>query len=66
MDAYWDLCMAINVYLIFFRNYSITRLRALDHKYLIVCYGASFVPSVVYLFISSPGRGKVYGNALVS
>jgi hypothetical protein len=32
----------------------------------VLCYGVPFVPSLVFLFISTPDRGKIYGNAVVS
>jgi len=66
VDAFWSCCMAINVYLIFFHRYTVPQLRALDWRYLLGCYGASFVPAFVYIFIDTKGRGKVYGPAIVS
>ena len=57
--------MSINVYLAFFRAYSIERLRALDIRYLLACYGLAFVPSLVFLFINVAPRGKVYGPAIL-
>ena len=66
VDCFWSLCMAVNVYLIFFHKYTVEQLRSLDWKYLIGCYGASFVPAFVYIFVDTKSRGKVYGPAIVS
>ena len=57
--------MAINVYLAFFSGRTVEQLRALDLRYIIVCYGASFVPALVYLFVNTPDRGPIYGDASV-
>ena len=65
VDAYWALCMAINVYLAFFRGFSIKQLRALDLPYLLVCYGLAFIPAIVFIFISNEDRGKIYGPAII-
>lgn len=66
VDAFWALCMACNVYLAFFHDYSTRQLRALDWKYLLGCYGASFVPALAFLFVNTRGRGRIYGPAVVS
>ena len=58
--------MAFNVYLIFFHKYNVEQLRALDWRYLLGCYGASFVPAFVYLFVNTKARNKIYGPAVVS
>lgn len=63
VDAYWALCMAINVYLAFFKGYTVEQLRALDMRYLLACYGLSFVPAFVFIFINSPW--PIYGNAVI-
>lgn len=65
-DAFWTFAMACNVYLAFFRQYDGSQLRHQEWKYLLACYGIPFVPSFVFLFISTPDRGKIYGNAVVS
>ncbi|KAK4942173.1 hypothetical protein LTR10_018065 [Elasticomyces elasticus] len=57
--------MACNVYLSFFRRYDAQRLRTLEWRYLVCCYGIPFVPALVFLFISTPDRGKIYGNAVL-
>ena len=66
VDAFWSCCMAFNVYLIFFHKYTVEQLRVLDWRYLLGCYGASFVPAFIYLFIETQARGKIYGPAIVS
>ena len=63
VDAYWALCMAINVYLAFFRGFTVEQLRALDIRYLLACYGASFVPALVFIFINYPS--SIYGEAVI-
>lgn len=62
-DALWNLAMGCNVWLSFFKSYDATSLRKLELKYLIACYGAPFIPSFIYLFISTQARGKIYGSA---
>ncbi|KAL8662029.1 MAG: hypothetical protein Q9202_005083 [Teloschistes flavicans] len=65
VDAYWAFCMAVNIYLVFFRGYNTKQLRGLDHKYFVACYGLSLIPAVAYLFIATEERGKVYGGAVL-
>jgi len=61
----WAFCMAINVFLVFFRRYSVRQLRKLDIPYLLVCYGISFIPALVFLFIHTESRGNMYGPAII-
>ncbi|KAM3084029.1 hypothetical protein ACMFMG_001863 [Clarireedia jacksonii] len=65
VDCYWSFCMATNVYLVFFRGYTTDQLRRLDVWYLLSCYGLSFVPALVFLFISTKELGHVYGPAII-
>ncbi|CAD6448877.1 5b588a3d-5b50-4c68-802b-8cd30523de75 [Sclerotinia trifoliorum] len=65
VDCYWAFFMAINVYLVFFRGYTTHQLRKLDIWYLLACYGLSFIPAFVFLFVSTKERGHVYGSAIV-
>lgn len=58
--------MACNVYLSFFRQYDSAQLKGLEWKYLGACYGVPFIPAIVFLFINTPSRGKVFGSAVVS
>ena len=55
--------MAINVYMTLFKKYNPQQLRTLEWKYQIMCYGLPFVIALVYLFIDTRDRGKVYGDA---
>ncbi|KAI1905974.1 hypothetical protein LOZ12_006423 [Ophidiomyces ophidiicola] len=63
-DALWNFCMACNVYLVLFRRYSLPELRKLEWKYAILCYGLQFVPALVFLFIKTASRGRIYGDAI--
>lgn len=65
-DALWTFAMACNVYLSFFRHYDSSQLRRLEWTYLGACYGIPLVPALVFLFVSTPSRGKIYGDAAVS
>lgn len=65
VDAYWSLCMAINVYLVFFGHFTVKQLRLLDFRYLLGCYGLSFIPAFTFIFVSNEDRGRIYGNAIV-
>jgi hypothetical protein len=62
-DAFWVLAMAINVYLIFERQYDAQKLRAMEKFYFLGCYGLTFIVALVYCFIETPTKGKMYGNA---
>lgn len=65
VDCLWAFCMAINVYLAFFGGYSVKQFRSLDVKYLLFCYGVSFIPAFVFIFINSGSRGRMYGEAII-
>jgi hypothetical protein len=65
-DVLWTFAMACNVYLSFFHQFDAAQLRAIEWKYLILCYGLPFIPALVLLFVNTPTRGKVYGDAVVS
>ena len=58
--------MAINVYLTLFKKYNSQQLKALEWRYHLMCYGAPFIVALVYLFITTPDRGRMYGPATVS
>lgn len=58
--------MAINVYLTLFKKYNAHQLKALEWRYHIMCYGVTFFVALVYLFIETPERGRMYGPATVS
>ncbi|KAI4121552.1 MAG: hypothetical protein LQ338_006297 [Usnochroma carphineum] len=46
-----------------FKKYNAQRLKTLEWRYHIMCYGLPFVVALVYLFIDIPPRGKIYGPA---
>ena len=58
--------MAVNVYMTLFRKYNAQQLKRLEWKYHIMCYGMPFLVALVYLFIETPTKGKMYGPATVS
>ncbi|KAF2230667.1 hypothetical protein EV356DRAFT_536155 [Viridothelium virens] len=65
-DAFWTFCMALNVYLTFFRGYTANDLRRLEKWYFLGCYGVPFIPALVYLVVQSAGGPKnIYGNAMI-
>lgn len=65
VDCYWALCMAVNVYLVFFRGYTVQKLRSLDLSYLLICYGLAFIPAFMFIFIDTRSRGPIYGPAII-
>lgn len=65
-DALFTFAMACNVYLTFFKQYDAQSLRKLEWRYLTICYGVPFIPAIVFLFIDTEERGKIYGSANVS
>ena len=65
-DALWNLAMAINVYLTLFRKHNSQQLKALEWKYQVLCVGMPFIIAMVFIFIDTQPRGKIYGPAVVS
>ena len=65
-DALWTFCMALNVYLTFFRSYTANDLRRLEKWYFLACYGVPFLPALVYVVVQSAMQVGIYGNAVVS
>lgn len=65
-DALWAFVMALNVYLTFFYKFDSSQLRRLEWKYFLACYGIPFIPAFIYFFVSTPDRGPIYGEAVVS
>ncbi|MCJ1477833.1 hypothetical protein MMC13_006506 [Lambiella insularis] len=65
VDAMWSLCMATNVYLSIFKGWSTKDLAKLDFPYLVICYGASGIPAIIYLILTTSGRATIYGPALI-
>ncbi|KAL8799394.1 MAG: hypothetical protein Q9200_007552 [Gallowayella weberi] len=62
-DALWNLAMAINVYLNVFKKYNAQQLKALEWRYHLLCYGTPFIIALVFCFVETQGRGKMYGPA---
>ncbi|KAK4104811.1 family A G protein-coupled receptor-like protein, partial [Parathielavia hyrcaniae] len=62
-DAFWTLAMAVNVYLTFYFKFDAQRLRRMEVSYLLLCYGVPFIVALVLIFISTPDKGRMYGNA---
>ncbi|KAJ4302114.1 hypothetical protein N0V88_002250 [Collariella sp. IMI 366227] len=62
-DAFWTLAMALNVYLTFYFKFDAQQLRRMEIPYLIACYGVPFIVGLVCIFISTPEKGRMYGNA---
>ena len=65
VDVYWALCMSLNVYLALFHGWTMKRMQSQEWKYLVACYGLSLVPAVVYLFVKTEEKGRVYGPAIL-
>ena len=62
-DSFWMLAMAVNVHLTFYMKFDARQLRRMEIPYLLLCYGIPFVVGLVLIFISSPDKGRMYGNA---
>ncbi|SPQ21257.1 ea3a01e0-9b37-4408-aaaa-3f4796b0837b [Thermothielavioides terrestris] len=62
-DAFWTLSMAVNVYLTFYFKFDAQRLRKMEIPYLLCCYGIPFIVALVLVFVSTPEKGRMYGNA---
>ncbi len=65
-DALWNLALAINVYLTLFKKYNAKQLKTLEWRYHLMCYGGPLFVAVVYIFIDTPERGRIYGPASVN
>jgi len=55
--------MAINVYLTIFRKYNAQQLKALEWRYHIMGYVLPFLLAFICTWISTAGRGRIYGPA---
>ncbi|KFY15561.1 hypothetical protein V492_01902 [Pseudogymnoascus sp. VKM F-4246] len=62
-DSLWTLAMAFNVYLTFFHRYSASQLRSLEWKYLVFCYGVPLIPALVFVFVKTEEKGRIFGSA---
>ena len=62
-DAFWILAMAVNVYLALYFKYDAEKLRRMEIWYLLLCYGVPLIPALSFIFISTPSRGRMFGDA---
>lgn len=62
-DTFWTLAMAVNVYLTFYHKFDAAKLRRMELPYLCICYGVPFIVALTYIFIETPRRGRMYGDA---
>jgi hypothetical protein len=60
-DALWSFCMALNVYLIFYKGYSAKDLKDMEKWYFLLCYGLPLPLAVALLLVETEERGKIYG-----
>ncbi|KAF1838756.1 G protein coupled receptor family protein [Decorospora gaudefroyi] len=61
-DAFWVLCMATNVFLVFFNGYDAQQLRHLEKWYFVFSYGLPGIPSIVYVILGRTGH-QIMGSA---
>lgn len=62
-DTFWTLAMAVNVYLTFYYKFDGARLRRMEIPYMLCCYGIPFIVALSFIFVQSPTKGRMYGNA---
>ncbi|KAK4187343.1 hypothetical protein QBC35DRAFT_384978 [Podospora australis] len=61
-DVAWTLAMAVNVFLIVFRNFELQSLKNLEWKYAVVITFVTFIPAFVFLFVNTEEKGPLYGS----
>ncbi|KAF1984291.1 hypothetical protein K402DRAFT_465408 [Aulographum hederae CBS 113979] len=64
-DSLWTFCMALNVYLTFFRKYRAADLRKLEIWYCLLCYGLPLIPALVFLCLDATTTANIYGDATI-
>ncbi|CRL29435.1 GPCR, family 2-like [Penicillium camemberti] len=64
-DSLWSFCMAVNIYLTFYRRYSAEDIKKLEKWYFLFCYGLPLILATTLSLIKTAGRGKIYGPALI-
>ncbi|KAH7409432.1 hypothetical protein BKA64DRAFT_397263 [Cadophora sp. MPI-SDFR-AT-0126] len=62
-DALWAFVLAVNVYLTFYWRYRPKHLKSLEKWYCLFCYGVTFLLAFILLWVETPERGPMYGNA---
>ena len=55
--------MAINTYLSVLKRYNAAQLKAMEWRYHLLCYGTPFIIALVFCFVDTQGRGRMYGAA---
>ncbi|EUC32219.1 hypothetical protein COCCADRAFT_37813 [Bipolaris zeicola 26-R-13] len=63
-DSFWVLCMALNVFLVFFYGYGAQQLRHLEKWYFAFNYGIPCIPVIAYVVLSRTGH-PVIGSAML-
>lgn len=63
-DSFWVLCMALNVFLVFFYGYGVQQLRHLEKWYFAFNYGIPCIPVIAYVVLSRTGH-PVIGSAML-
>lgn len=64
-DTLWSFCMALNIYLAFYKKFSAEDLKKLEKWYFSFCYGLPLALAIVLQVIKTKERGRIYGPALV-
>ncbi|KOS48219.1 hypothetical protein ACN38_g808 [Penicillium nordicum] len=64
-DSLWSFCMAVNIYLTFYRRYSGEDLKKLEKWYFLFCYGLPLILATTLSVIKTTERGRIYGPALI-
>ncbi|QKX56940.1 uncharacterized protein TRUGW13939_04048, partial [Talaromyces rugulosus] len=64
-DVFWTLAMAYDVFLIVFYRYDAEDLKRLEIKFITIITPLVFVPALVFLFISTPEKGPMYGSETI-
>ncbi|GFF96835.1 LOW QUALITY PROTEIN: hypothetical protein IFM47457_11087 [Aspergillus lentulus] len=64
-DSLWSFCMALNIYLTFYRRYTEEDIKKLEKWYFLLCYGLPLVLATVLISIKTDERGRIYGPALI-
>ncbi|KAK8191160.1 uncharacterized protein BKA78DRAFT_313546 [Phyllosticta capitalensis] len=64
-DAFWTFCMALNVYLTFFKNSTSRDLRKYEKYYILACYGIPFIPAILYIILDVTMDTGIYGPAVL-
>ncbi|KAF1945071.1 G protein coupled receptor family protein [Clathrospora elynae] len=61
-DSFWVLCMAMNVFLVFFYGYDAQQIRHLEKFYFAFSYGIPGIPALTYLILDHTGH-RIMGSA---